>query len=158
MTIVLVPRVLCLVLSLVLALAASSDAAPRVRPELLSDGYYYPEDAPTAFGRLEYVELWTSLPGPAPDFAPVPKHLFGGVVVARHRYKSESVSLDGKVLTFKTVASKNVRYTFSGTFVQSGKFIETPPDGVVLEGTLEKIVGGKTTAKARLRFTYFAGD
>jgi hypothetical protein len=60
---------------------------------------------------------------------------------------------------FTTVAIGGVSYSFTGTFLKGGVFMEADLDDEtpVLEGVLIKNKQGKKVAEAKLKLIYFGG-
>lgn len=126
---------------------------------VIPDGYYFPEQSPRGFPEIQYVDLWTQKPGPAPAYDPIKVPLHGGVRVGGRYVKFARVAIDGLDLTFETVAVRGVKYAFRGTFRRAGHFeAEEIVEGVILDGTLTRLAGTRETARASVAFTFSVGD
>lgn len=67
-------------------------------------------------------------------------------------FQSVSIKTENNRLSFRTNRIRSIEYRFNGEFLKSGKNFSE--DEKVLNGTLEKIVKGKTVAKFTTDFAY----
>lgn len=122
----------------------------------VTGGYFPMAELPAPFAELEHLLLATIDENAAP--APL-----NGFLRSKKRdaqdYTLVSPKLDGKNLTFRTVAVDGVHYEFSGTFEVLDHFAVNPPpyETAVLTGTLTKMKNGQTVASTPVKFRYEAG-
>ena len=120
-------------------------------------GSYVPmSDLPAEFSELEHLLLATIDENAAP--APLNGFLRPKKSEAKD-YTLVSPTLDGKNLTFRTIAVNGVHYEFTGTFEVLDHFAANPPayETTVLSGTLTKLRDGQTVAATPVKFRYEAG-
>lgn len=90
--------------------------------------------------------------------------VFSGWVMADRSNPDDStiemktVRVQGQSLSFTTKPRQGTVFAFDGRFLKRGDFQRFYGDAVaVVEGTARKLRGGKTVARARLRFTCGTG-
>lgn len=131
----------------------TTTAAPQHE---VTGAYFAMTELPAEFAELDHLALATIDENAAP--APLNGFLRPKKQSAKD-YTLESPTLDGKTLTFRTVAVDGVHYEFTGAFELLGNFPETPPDyeTAVLTGTLTKLRDGQSVASTPVKFRYEAG-
>lgn len=122
----------------------------------VTGGYFAMSDLPAEFAELEHLLLATIDENAAP--APLNGFLRSKKREAKD-YTLVSPKLDGKNLTFRTVAVDGVHYEFTGVFEVLDNFPVNPPsyETAVLSGTLTKLRDGQTVAATPVKFRYEAG-
>jgi hypothetical protein len=83
----------------------------------------------------------------------------GVELVSGARLPFKTLTVKPESLTFTTGTLRGISYSFSGRFLKKGVFSagSLDEDTPVLEGTLTKFRGGRKTAEAKIKFTYFGG-
>lgn len=137
--------------------AGGTTAGPIDSGNDVTGGYFALDALPAEFSEIDHMLLATidenAQPSPLNGFIrPKSKSASDYVLV--------SPTLDGKNLTFTTVAVKGVTYSFTGAFQTVGNFPANPPAHAtpVLTGTLTKMKNGAMVAETPVRFEYSAGD
>lgn len=122
----------------------------------VTGAYFAMDELPAEFAELEHLLLATIDENAAP--APLNGFLRPKKREAKD-YTLVSPKLDGKTLTFRTVAVDGVHYEFNGAFEVLDHFAANPPsyETAVLSGTLTKLREGKTVAETPVKFRYEAG-
>lgn len=122
----------------------------------VTGAYFAMTDLPAEFAELDHLSLATIDENAAP--APLNGFLRPKELSAKD-YTLVSPKLDGRNLTFTTIAVDGVHYEFTGAFEVLGKFAENPPnyETPVLTGTLTKLRDGRSVASTPVKFRYEAG-
>ena len=137
------------------AVTATQAEAPAPSHDV-TGAYFAMNDLPAEFAELEHLLLATIDENAAP--APLNGFLRPKKREAKD-YTLVSPKLDGKNLTFRTVAVDGVHYEFNGAFEVLDHFAANPPayETTVLSGTLTKLRDGQTVAATPVKFRYEAG-
>ncbi|MFL6244810.1 MAG: hypothetical protein ACJ74H_02205 [Thermoanaerobaculia bacterium] len=138
------------------AVPATTASAAEAPSHDLTGAYFPMNELPAEFAELEHLLLATI------DENAEPAPLNGFLRPKDHDAKDYTLvnpALDGKNLTFRTVAVNGVQYEFSGAFDVLDNFAANPPsyETAVLTGTLTKLRNGKSVASTPVQFRYEAG-
>jgi hypothetical protein len=134
-------------------------ADPRVEPATSGDvtgSYTALGTLPAPFAELDHLLLANidenAKPAPLNGFLR-PKDM------KKQDYKLVDPKLDGKKLTFTTIAVDGVSYRFDGAFEKLDSFAVNPPpqDVSILGGTLSRLKEGKVEAETPVNFAYTPG-
>lgn len=122
----------------------------------VTGAYFAMSEWPAEFAELDHLALATIDENAAP--APLNGFLRPKEQSAKD-YTLINPTLDGKSLTFKTIAVDGVHYEFRGAFEILDNFPSNPPayETAVLTGTLTKLRDGKSVASTPVKFRYEAG-
>jgi hypothetical protein len=137
-------------------IATATEPAAEVPSHDVTGAYFSMTDLPADFSELEHLSLATIDENAEP--APL-----NGFLRPKEReakdYTLVSPTLDGRNLTFRTVAVDGVHYEFNGAFDVLDNFPANPPsyETAVLTGTLTKLRNGQTVASTPVQFRYEAG-
>lgn len=130
---------------------------PKAEAGLDPTGAYFAmADLPADFAELDHLLLATIDENAAP--APLNGFLRPKKQEAQD-YRLVDPVIDGRKLTFTTIAVDGVSYAFDGAFEAGGDFAVNPPpyETTALAGTLTKRRDGQIVASTPVRFRYEAG-
>jgi hypothetical protein len=136
--------------------APATTSSAEVPSHDVTGAYFAMSELPAEFADLEHLSLATIDENAEP--APL-----NGFLRPKDRdakdYTLMSPTLDGRNLTFRTVAVDGVHYEFNGAFDVLDNFPANPPsyETAVLTGTLTKLRNGKSVASTPVKFRYEAG-
>lgn len=137
----------------------TTSAAPTATAEAPFDptgAYFSMIELPAEFADLDHLLLATIDENAAP--APLNGFLRPKKQDAQD-FTLVNPVIDGRKLTFATIAVDGVSYQFDGAFEVTGDFAANPPsyETAALAGTLTKLRDGRSVASTPVRFRYEAG-